>query len=184
MLRNCLKIARHTLLRGAPSSLSIKPSPAIQPFSESLLCPRVSVYQAVRHKGKRTKTQNRDSDSDAKSSELSDNPVTNRHSKVITLSVTSLRVDGILKGALGVARNKVETLFYENKILVNGQKISKKSATIREGDEVDLIRGPDLKNPNFMNVARVEVLSIKANGEESIDVKVRRYKTLSIESIL
>ncbi|ENN81613.1 hypothetical protein D910_06404 [Dendroctonus ponderosae] len=182
MLRNCLKIASYTLLKSVPNSQTL--SSAIRPFSQSILCPRVAVYQVVRHKGKRSKKQNSDSDSDPKNSELSEDPVLNRHSKVMTLSVTSLRVDGILRGALGIARNKIETLFYENKILVNGQKISKKSVTIHPGDEVDLIKGPDVRNPNFMTVARVEVLSIKANGEESIDVKVRRNKTLSIESIL
>ncbi|XP_066260904.1 mitochondrial transcription rescue factor 1 [Euwallacea similis] len=139
--------------------------------------------QLVRHKkqsSRRNQNKESETENDDDSEDLSDQFI-DKNSKVLYIHVSSMRVDGILKTALGMARAKIEALFYENKIRINGQKIMKKSAVVQKGDEIDLIKGPDLKNPNFINVARVEILSLKPK-EESIEIKIRRCKSLNIEA--
>ncbi|BES91987.1 chromosome 6 open reading frame 203 [Nesidiocoris tenuis] len=104
-------------------------------------------------------------------------------SKVVTGHMTSLRADLVLKIGLGIARNKIETLFYESKIRVNGGKITKKSHRVGIGDEVDIIKGKSPVNPNLMVVSRVVVLSAKEHEDgDKITVRMRRYKSLNIEN--
>ncbi|XP_066907256.1 mitochondrial transcription rescue factor 1 [Halyomorpha halys] len=55
-------------------------------------------------------------------------------SKLIVGHVLSLRTDAILKTGLGLARNKIETYFYESKIRVNGKKILKKSQKVSDSN--------------------------------------------------
>ncbi|XP_073993073.1 uncharacterized protein isoform X2 [Rhodnius prolixus] len=64
-----------------------------------------------------------DTDSDSEDTQMEDGIA-----KIITGRMQSLRADAVLKTGLGLPRNKVESLFYENKIHVNGEKISKKSS--------------------------------------------------------
>ncbi|XP_050313999.1 mitochondrial transcription rescue factor 1 [Anthonomus grandis grandis] len=167
-------LTQRTLLTNAPvaSKPLFKNTPKIPQNSQSFLILRNASNTSKR------KGQN-ESESESSTSENED--IQDKNTKVLKISVNSLRIDAILRSALGLARNKIEMAFYENRIRVNGQKISKKSATVQEGDEVDLIKGPDLKNPNFIYVARVEVLSVKA-GEESISVKVKRCKSLLVDA--
>ncbi|XP_030753202.1 uncharacterized protein C6orf203 homolog [Sitophilus oryzae] len=139
-------------------------------------------FNDIRFKSKGPKKQCGKSESESyEEDDDSEEVYQDKHTKVINISVTSLRVDGILKSGLGMARNKIETLFYESKIRVNGEKILKKSTMVREGDEIDLIKGPDLRNPNFVNIARLEILKITPK-EETISVRMRRCKSLSVES--
>ncbi|XP_044755729.1 mitochondrial transcription rescue factor 1 [Coccinella septempunctata] len=97
------------------------------------------------------------------------------------IKISNTRVDLIIKSGLGIARNKIEKLFFDNKIRVNGQKIGKKSEQIEEGDEIDVIKGPSPNNPEHLVVARVEILSMKPE-EETISVKIRRSRSLLVES--
>ncbi|XP_069699877.1 mitochondrial transcription rescue factor 1 isoform X2 [Periplaneta americana] len=119
-----------------------------------------------------------DSDSD---DENIDDGVSDRNAKIVTIKVGSLRTDLIVKAGLSIARNKVENLFYESRIRVNGRKILKKSAQVHIGDEVDVIRGVSPMNPKFLLVSRLEILSMKGE-EENINVKLRRFKSLTIEN--
>jgi hypothetical protein len=107
--------------------------------------------------------------------------VADKHTKIMQVDVKSLRVDGVLKSGLGISRNKIETLFYESKIRVNGQKLMKKSDSVNEGDEIDIIKGVSVSNPNFLTVARVEILGI-TDKHEVITLKIRRSKSLTIEN--
>ncbi|XP_053945125.1 mitochondrial transcription rescue factor 1 [Anastrepha ludens] len=104
-----------------------------------------------------------------------------RDSKVLKASVNSLRADLLLKTGLGLARNKVETLFYESKVRVNGKKLSKKSVKLEVGDEIDVVRGFSQANPAHLIVSRVIVLDV-SEREESLSVQIRRYKSLLIEN--
>lgn len=99
---------------------------------------------------------------------------------VIKILVTSLRADLLLKSGVGVARNKIETAFYENRIRLNGKKIAKKSVSCSVGDEIDLIKNDSPLNPNHVIIARIEVLSIVPK-QEGIEVKLRRFKSLTVE---
>lgn len=191
MLRNYIKLYNQHFLRTSLSKQKdvfkrtcyLPPQGSLKcQISPKFLDAKVLNIQSFRFKSKRSKQkENSESDTDSNDNEDISDDFQDKNAKVLNISVTSLRVDGVLKNALGIARNKVETLFYESKIRVNGEKILKKSVMVREGDEVDLLKGPDLKNPNFMTVARVEVLSIKPIGD-SISVKVRRYKSLTVEA--
>ncbi|XP_045496310.1 mitochondrial transcription rescue factor 1 [Colias croceus] len=141
------------------------------------LKPTTCTYSALRHKSK--KRQDYDSDDEQEFDEADQS--LSKDSKVMKLTTTSLRTDAVLKLALGVARNKIEELFYESKIRVNGKKILKKSTPVREDYEIDVIKGVSPKNPDHILVSRVEVLSMAAK-EDSIVITVRRFKTLLIEN--
>lgn len=77
--------------------------------------------------------------------------------------------------------SKIEVAFYESRIRVNGEKVSKKSHTLDVGDEVDLIIGPSPNNPDFLFVSRVEVMSAKLDGDE-LEVKLKKFKRLLIDN--
>ncbi|XP_067629434.1 mitochondrial transcription rescue factor 1 isoform X1 [Eurosta solidaginis] len=104
-----------------------------------------------------------------------------RDSKVVKANVHSLRADLLIKAGLGMARNKVETIFYESKVRVNGKKLNKKSVQLNVGDEIDVIRGFSHSNPSHLVVSRVIVLDF-SNREEGYSVQLRRYKSLLIEN--
>lgn len=190
MLKNIIKLTNTSLKQHSKFTCACRRSlitanslcAVLEPFHSSSLVLGNPQLQSLRHKSK-TPKKKQESDSEVNSEESDDitEEYSNRHSKVLTVNVTSQRVDAILKSALGIARNKIETMFYENKVRLNGEKLSKKSVSVQENDEIDLIKGPDPKNSNFIIVSRLEVISIKPE-EESIAVKIRRYKSLTIEA--
>uniref|UniRef100_A0A8C8BA84 Mitochondrial transcription rescue factor 1 n=1 Tax=Otus sunia TaxID=257818 RepID=A0A8C8BA84_9STRI len=94
--------------------------------------------------------------------------------------VPSLRYDVIMKAGLDVARNKVEDAFYNNELRLNGEKLWKKSRTVKVGDTLDLIVGED-KETGTAVVMRV-VLKKVSNKTESEKYKVilRRWKNLKV----
>lgn len=100
--------------------------------------------------------------------------------------------------------SKIETLFYESKIRVNGAKLLKKSILVcfkiftkinknvykfkyafflqlNENDEVDVIRGFSQSNPSHLIVSRIVILST-TEVDEGFRVNLRRYKSLLIEN--
>ncbi|XP_034828364.1 mitochondrial transcription rescue factor 1 [Maniola hyperantus] len=142
------------------------------------LKPLTLSYNVIRQKSKKQK----DEDSDDEDVDIFDGDSSlTKDSKVVKLNTTSLRMDAILKSTLGVARNKVEKLFYESKIRVNGKKILKKSIPVRVDYEIDVIKSVSPKNPDHLYVARIEILSITAK-EDSIAITARRFKNLLIEN--
>ncbi|XP_050533768.1 mitochondrial transcription rescue factor 1 [Daktulosphaira vitifoliae] len=102
-------------------------------------------------------------------------------SQLIKYKTSSLRMDSVLKHALGKSRNKIEIAFFESRIRVNGKKVLKKSHSLDVGDEVDLIKGSSPSNPNFLLVSRVEILSANLDGHELL-VKLRKFKNLLIDN--
>ncbi|XP_065364876.1 mitochondrial transcription rescue factor 1 [Calliphora vicina] len=104
-----------------------------------------------------------------------------RDSKVVKTKVNSLRADLLLKAGLGIARNKIENIFYESRIRINGKKLAKKSVQLNEGDEIDVIRGFSQQNPSHLVVSRVVILS-SSEREEGYSVNLRRYKSLLVEN--
>uniref|UniRef100_A0A0K8T6C7 Uncharacterized protein C6orf203 n=1 Tax=Lygus hesperus TaxID=30085 RepID=A0A0K8T6C7_LYGHE len=135
--------------------------------------------QQRRFKYKKRGAKTEEEEDDEEEEEFEDEP----GSKVITGYMASLRADLVLKTGLGIARNKIETLFYESKIRVNGSKIQKKSQKVYVGDELDVMRGPSPINENMMLVSRVTILSAKEHDDEDkLVVKMRRYKALTIDN--
>ncbi|KAJ3642213.1 hypothetical protein Zmor_025016 [Zophobas morio] len=137
---------------------------------------------SLRYKSKKSKKQSQaPSDSEETGEESTwDDKVVDKNSKVMNITVNSTRIDAILKSGLGIARNKIETFFYESKIRLNGKKLLKKSDLAQEGDEIDVVKGASVTNPNFLTVARVEVLGVTDKGE-TVSVKIRRCKNLAVE---
>lgn len=136
-----------------------------------------STIQFIRTK---SKTTNRFTDSSS-SDHSEDSLPSDKSTTIMKINISNTRVDLIIKSGLGIARNKIEKLFYENKIRVNGQKINKKSEQVGEGDEIDVIKGPSPSNPDFLVVSRVDILSMKPDSD-SISVKLRRCRSLLVDS--
>ncbi|XP_058821332.1 mitochondrial transcription rescue factor 1 [Topomyia yanbarensis] len=131
--------------------------------------------------GAHEKDEDDDDDDDDHQLDAYDELVTDKHTKLVKTSVSSLRADLILKAGLGIARNKVENLFYESKIRVNGRKLLKKSTVLDVGDEIDVVKGTSPTNPDHLIVSRVEILGVTPKSE-SISVNLRRHKSLIIEN--
>uniref|UniRef100_A0A182S350 S4 RNA-binding domain-containing protein n=1 Tax=Anopheles funestus TaxID=62324 RepID=A0A182S350_ANOFN len=104
-----------------------------------------------------------------------------KHNRTVRVTVNSMRADLLLKAGLGIARNKVETLFYDSKIRVNGKRLMKKSAQLEVEDEIDVVRGPSPSNPDHLIVSRVEIVSVTPRTE-NLSVTLRRHKSLIIEN--
>lgn len=104
-----------------------------------------------------------------------------KNTKNLKISVPSMRLDAVIKSGLGVARNKIEVMFYENKVRINGEKVPKKSINCKEGDEIDVIKGLSPTNSEFLTVARIEIISATAE-DDSIKLKIKRNKALIIEN--
>uniref|UniRef100_A0A182P7G3 Mitochondrial transcription rescue factor 1 C-terminal domain-containing protein n=1 Tax=Anopheles epiroticus TaxID=199890 RepID=A0A182P7G3_9DIPT len=104
-----------------------------------------------------------------------------KHNRTVRVTVNSMRADLLLKAGLGIARNKVEALFYDSKIRVNGKRLLKKSAQLEVEDEIDVVRGPSPSNPDHLVVSRVEIVSVTPRTE-NLSVTLRRHKSLIIEN--
>lgn len=153
-------------------------TPLITPTSTNIL-------QIVRNKSKGgskvPQTQVTESDEEGSGQDDTFDDIQDRNSKLMKIKIPSLRVDGILKTALGISRNKIDVMFYENRMRVNGEKLLKKNSLVNEGDEVDLIKSVSPANPENLIVARVEILSV-AEKPDALDVKVKRWKSLTVEN--
>lgn len=152
------------------------------PFCAIIL---TSQPQHIRYKSKKTskipQQQITESETENSSNEDIFDSLQNKHSKIMNIVLPSLRVDTILKSSLGLARNKVDLMFYENRIRLNGEKILKKNVTVSEGDEIDLVKNISPTNPDNLIVARVEILSL-ITKEDTIQIKIRRCKSLAVEN--
>lgn len=141
------------------------------------LRPVQPVFSIERGKSKKAKYDSDDEDE----AFGDDDSSLSKDSKVVKFSTTSMRTDVIIKSALGYARNRVEEIFYESKIRLNGRKIMKKSAAVKLGDEVDVVKMVSPKNPEHLYVSRIEILNIVPK-EDSISITARRFKNLLIEN--
>ena len=89
-------------------------------------------------------------------------------------------------------------MFFADRIRINGARPKKKSQTIREGDEIDIIHKPNELNPDFIDVSRIEIVQLgeelEEDDEDMIEVKgdddedyripavLKRYKRLTVEN--
>ncbi|KAL1498281.1 hypothetical protein ABEB36_009102 [Hypothenemus hampei] len=100
-------------------------------YNQNLQTLHKNSIESFRHKSKfPKKQQSQETTTDSYDSDEDKDEIKDKYSKVLTINVTSMRVDAILKTALGMSRNKIETEFYENKIRINGTKVAKKSAEV------------------------------------------------------
>ncbi|XP_028653464.2 mitochondrial transcription rescue factor 1 [Erpetoichthys calabaricus] len=124
-------------------------------------------------------------DDDPEKSDYEDEPQSDpnlpKDFKDLEKSVQSFRYDFVMKAGLDIARNKVEDAFYASKLRLNGQKLIKKSKTVKIGDTLDLVLAED-KDEDTATVMRVVVKKILGETAESEKYKVvlRRWKNLKV----
>lgn len=139
-----------------------------------------NLYIVKRFKYIRKKTADDKKSKDEDSDEEEDEEEAPAGSKILTFSVTSLRLDTLSKTAFGITRNKIEEAFYASKFRINGDKVFKKSVEVDVGDEIDIVSHRSLDNPGFLIVNRVVILSTSVSSN-SVRIKVSRDKNLLIE---
>ncbi|GAU98283.1 hypothetical protein RvY_09449 [Ramazzottius varieornatus] len=103
--------------------------------------------------------------------------------KDMKIYVISPRLDSLIKAGLNASRTKAEEMFYEGRLRLNGEKVTKKSAEAAVGDELDVVIGYNENNPEFLDVQRIVVDEIgNAIAKGKITVTVRVWKTLVVEN--
>ncbi|XP_028994754.1 mitochondrial transcription rescue factor 1 isoform X2 [Betta splendens] len=133
---------------------------------------------------RRTRTEEDEEDEDEKDPEDSDyeaeDPTLPKDYKDMEKYVQSFRYDVVMKAGLDIARNKIEDAFYNNKLRLNGQKLIKKSKTVKVGDTLDLVLS---ENQEENTVTLMRVIMRKVLGESSTEkykVAIRRWKCLEL----
>lgn len=113
--------------------------------------------------------------------ELEDDPAVVRDYKDLEKVVQSFRYDIILKTGLDVGRNKVEDAFYKGELRLNGEKLWKKSRTVKVGDTLDLLIGEDkeAETETVMRILLKKVFEEKTESEK-YRVVLRRWKKLKL----
>ncbi|OTF75805.1 hypothetical protein BLA29_007757 [Euroglyphus maynei] len=119
-----------------------------------------------------------DSDSDSDQDEQMDD------TKVVTTTVASSRLDAVGKTCFNMARAKIEEGFYNDLIRVNGERVGKKSYEVREGDEIDMIRGFNLEQRDRLDVNRINILKFddKAASGGRFRISFRKTNKLTIDN--
>jgi len=99
------------------------------------------------------------------------------------IDVNSIRYDTVIKSASNFPRIKIEEMFFDHRIRVNGERLGKKSDSISLEDQVDLIRGINPDNPDFLDIFRFEVIDIPdiSSSTGRVKVKVRVFQKLTVE---
>lgn len=113
--------------------------------------------------------------------ELEDDPHMPKDYKDLEKVVQSFRYDVILKTGLDVGRNKVEDAFYKGDLRLNGEKLWKKSRTVKVGDALDLVLegSKDTETETVMRVLLRKVLEEKTESDKH-RVVLRRWKRLQL----
>lgn len=113
--------------------------------------------------------------------EPEDNPSEVKDYKDLDKVVQSFRYDVILKTGLDIGRNKVEDAFYKGELRLNGEKLWKKSRTVKVGATLDLLIGEDkeAETETVMRVILKKVLEEKTSNEK-YRVVLRRWKKLQL----
>nr|XP_057946550.1 mitochondrial transcription rescue factor 1 [Doryrhamphus excisus] len=125
--------------------------------------------------------EERDPESSDYDDEMDEDPNVPKDYKDIEKYVQSFRYDVILRAGLDIARNKIEDSFYSNNLRLNGQKLIKKSKTVRVGDTLDLVmsENQDAKTVTLKRVILKKVLG-ESNNAEKIKVSLRRWKFIEL----
>lgn len=141
----------------------------------------------AKNKHRQNKRQEEFSDSDSSDSEdeSESGDLEESHDNRVNsdeVKLKSSRVDVIFSTALNLSRRKFETALYENRIYINGEKLQKKSQSVNDGDELDIVKGVNAKNPALLNIARIYVLEIDHRPNEGLYAKFEVFKHLLTEN--
>ncbi|KAK1134965.1 hypothetical protein K0M31_007731 [Melipona bicolor] len=122
----------------------------------------------------------KDEESDEESDE--DDFETEIGTKVIEVTVPSLRLDVIAKSGFGKSRAQLDKIFYNSNLRLNGKKCLKKATMVQIGDEIDHIQERSPKNPEYLIINRCVLKSVSVDPEtDTIKVKLAQNKSLLIE---
>ncbi|XP_054469644.1 mitochondrial transcription rescue factor 1 isoform X2 [Anoplopoma fimbria] len=113
--------------------------------------------------------------------EVDENPNLPKDYKDMEKYVQSFRYDVIMRAGLDMARNKIEDAFYNSKLRLNGQKLIKKSKTVKVGDTLDLVLSEN-RETNTVTLMRVILQRVlgESNNAEKYKVAIRRWKSLEL----
>ncbi|XP_013126918.1 mitochondrial transcription rescue factor 1 isoform X2 [Oreochromis niloticus] len=140
-------------------------------------------FKSNKKKGASSAQEEEDEDDkDAEDSDYEDlDPNLPKDYKDMEKYVQSFRYDVIIKAGLDMARNKIEDAFYNNKLRLNGQKLIKKSKTVKLGDTLDLVlsENPETNTVTLMRVILRRVFTDTGNTEKH-KVAIRRWKCLEL----
>ncbi|KAK6489363.1 mitochondrial mRNAion rescue factor 1-like [Huso huso] len=176
------------------SSRSCLPALGIQIHTQPRVIQASWSVVPVRLKGNKTskkgskkvvQEEEEDEDDDPEKSDYEDEPEHDpnvpKDYKDLEKAVQSFRYDLMMKAGLDMARNKVEDAFYSNKLRLNGQKLIKKSKTVKVGDTLDLVVEED-KDTDIVTVMRVvfKKVSGETTGTDRYRVVLRRWKNLKL----
>ncbi|XP_049627180.1 mitochondrial transcription rescue factor 1 [Suncus etruscus] len=117
----------------------------------------------------------------AQGEELEEDPSVPKDYKDLEKTVQSFRYDVIMKTGLDVGRNKVEDAFYKGELRLNGEKLWKKSRTVKVGDALDLVleENKDAETETVMRVLLKKVFEEKTESDK-YRVVLRRWKRLQL----
>lgn len=192
VLTHCRQIGLVTAQRSLSSSIVTGTTDQLERSSTTgrrlnLLRPNLPVLSQTRGKKKgrgqqKEESSDDESDADGEDKKGEDDEVVGVGYTDDVLSVASTRIDTVLKTGTHFGRTKVEEAFYENRIRLNGERISKKSHDVVEGDELDIIIGRNQENNDFLDITRVQIKNIPdiASGTGRLKMSIRKFKQLTI----
>ncbi|KAM9708315.1 uncharacterized protein ACNS7B_000678 isoform 1-T1 [Menidia menidia] len=138
-----------------------------------------SAYGSMREEEEEEEEEKEEEKEEASDQEEED-PGQPKDYKDLDKHVQSFRYDVIVKAGLDVARNKIEDAFYSNKLRLNGQKLIKKSKTVKVGDTLDLVLSEDQDSVTLMRVELRKAFGETGSSPEKHRVSVRRWKNLQL----
>ncbi|XP_046847390.1 uncharacterized protein LOC124441015 [Xenia sp. Carnegie-2017] len=102
--------------------------------------------------------------------------------KTIVMVVTSLRVDRVAASGLGIARRKIDHSLLSGNIFLNGEKVTKKSRNVVQGDVIKMIfeRQPNKDVIKYGEVKVIEIGDLTKKGNHNIELL--RNKSLSMST--
>ncbi|XP_043820537.1 mitochondrial transcription rescue factor 1 [Dromiciops gliroides] len=166
------------------------PGLLISPECISLFSIRLKSNTGSKESSKKAlqKADDDDDDSDEDRGEMSeqedeveDDPNVVKDYKDVEKVVPSFRYDVILKTGLDLARNKIEDAFYKGDLRLNGEKLWKKSRTVKVGDTLDLIIGEDKESETEIAMRIVlKKVSEEKTESEKYRILLRRWKKIRL----
>ncbi|XP_071956619.1 mitochondrial transcription rescue factor 1-like isoform X2 [Antedon mediterranea] len=170
---------KHDLLVTTKTSNCVLATRKYSVFGSQNVCVRYYVSRKKQKETKSTEELESDEEEEMDDDEEEEVDLLPKGWKNIVQVVPSLRLDSVLSSGLGIARKKVEDAFLKSRLLVNNERVSKKSKMVKAGDVLDMIRDDD--NDNI--VMRVVVLKVASEktSKNQIKIKLRRWKKLDLQ---
>lgn len=90
----------------------------------------------------------------------------------------------VLFAVFGGTRNKVDSMYLEDRYRLDNERIGKKSVEITEGQQLDLIAGKQRTDDKMIIVHRATILEVadKLDNKGRVHFKFRRFKPMVIEN--